>query len=161
MAKKTATYGLLLALGMILSYVEILLPLDFIAYGVKLGLANLISVFLLYRKDFKTAILINLLRILLVALLFGNVMSLVYSLCGGLLSLLVMVLLKATKIFSPVGVSVAGGVAHNIGQLLVASIILGSNAVFYYTPVLLIAGVVCGFLIGLVSIFLLARVHII
>ena len=161
MAKKTATYGLLLALGMILSYVEILLPLDFIAYGVKLGLANLISVFLLYRKDFKTAALINLLRILLVALLFGNVMSLVYSLCGGLLSLLVMVLLKATKIFSPVGVSVAGGVAHNIGQLIIASIILGSSAVFYYTPVLLIAGVVCGFLIGLVSIFLLARVHII
>ena len=161
MAKKTATYGLLLALGMILSYVEILLPLDFIAYGVKLGLANLISVFLLYRKDFKTAALINLLRILLVALLFGNVMSLVYSLCGGLLSLLVMLLLKTTQIFSPVGVSVAGGVAHNIGQLLIASIILGSSAVFYYTPVLLIAGVVCGFLIGLVSIFLLARVHII
>ena len=161
MAKKTATYGLLLALGMILSYVEILLPLDFIAYGVKLGLANLISVFLLYRKNFKTAALINLLRILLVALLFGNVMSLVYSLCGGLLSLLVMALLKVTKIFSPVGVSVAGGVAHNIGQLFIASIILGSSAVLYYTPVLLIAGVVCGFLIGLVSIFLLARVHII
>ena len=161
MAKKTATYGLLLALGMILSYVEILLPLDFIAYGVKLGLANLISVFLLYRKDFKTAMLINFLRILLVALLFGNVMSLVYSLCGGLLSLLIMALLKATKIFSPVGVSVAGGVAHNVGQVLIASIILGSSAVFYYTPVLLISGVVCGFLIGLVSIFLLARVHII
>ena len=161
MAKKTATYGLLLALGMILSYVEILLPLDFIAYGVKLGLANLISVFLLYRKDFKTAMLINFLRILLVALLFGNVMSLVYSLCGGLLSLLIMALLKATKIFSPVGVSVAGGVAHNVGQLLIASIILGSSAVFYYTPVLLISGVVCGFLIGLASVFLLARVHII
>ncbi len=161
MAKKTAMYGLLLAFGMILSYVEVLLPLDFIAYGVKLGLANLISVFLLYRKNFHTALCINLLRIVLVALLFGNVMTLIYSLCGGLLSLACMLGFKALKVFSPVGVSVAGGVAHNIGQLCVASAVLGSTAVFYYTPVLLIAGTICGFLIGVASTLVLARVHII
>ncbi len=160
MAKKTAMYGLLLAFGMILSYVEVLLPLDFIAYGVKLGLANLICVYLLYRRNIYTAFTINLLRILLVALLFGNVMTLVHSLCGGVLSLLAMAACKAMRVFSPVGVSVAGGVAHNIGQLLAAAVLLGSPAVFYYMPVLLIAGVVCGFLIGLASAWMLARVHI-
>lgn len=159
MAKKTAMYGLLLAFGLILSYVEVLLPLDFIAYGVKLGLANLICVYLLYRKGPFAALGINLLRIFLVALLFGNVMSFVYSVCGALLSLLLMVLCKTVRLFSPVGVSVAGGVAHNIGQLLAAMVFLGSSAVLYYTPVLLISGVVCGFLIGLASSFLLARVH--
>lgn len=161
MAKKTAMYGLLLAFGMLLSYIEALLPLDFIAYGVKLGLANLICVYLLYRRNIYTAFCINLLRILLVALLFGNVMTLIYSLCGGLLSLLVMAGLKALRVFSPVGVSVAGGVAHNIGQLAAAAVLLGSPAVFYYTPVLLIAGVACGFLVGLASALLLARVHIV
>ena len=160
MAKKTAMYGLLLAFGMILSYIEALLPLDFIAYGVKLGLANLICVYLLYRKNIRTAFAVNLLRILLVALLFGNVMTLLYSICGGVLSLLVMIACKVTHVFSPVGVSVAGGVAHNIGQLLTAAVLLGSKAVLYYLPVLLIAGVVCGLLVGIVSAWMIARIDI-
>lgn len=160
MAKKTAMYGLLLAFGMLLSYVEVLLPMDFIAYGVKLGLANLICVYLLYQKNIYTAVCMNILRILLVALLFGNVMTLFYSVCGGLLSLLVMFIFKSVRVFSPVGVSVAGGTAHNIGQLFAAAILLNSRAVFYYTPVLLISGVVCGFLVGLASAYMLARVHI-
>lgn len=160
MAKKTAMYSLLLAFGMVLSYIEALLPLDFIAYGVKLGLANLICVYLLYRKNIRTAFAVNLLRILLVALLFGNVMTLLYSICGGVLSLLVMIACKATHVFSPVGVSVAGGVAHNIGQLLTAAVLLGSKAVLYYLPVLLIAGVVCGLLVGIVSTWMIARIDI-
>lgn len=159
-SKKAASYGLILAFGMILSYVEVLVPLDFIAYGVKLGLANMITVYLLYKKDFKTALFINVLRILLVSLLFGNVMSLVYSLSGGLLSAAVMLAVKKIGIFSPVGVSVAGGVVHNLGQLSAAALILGSYAVFYYTPVLVIAGVVCGFLIGFISAIILEKVKL-
>ena len=115
---------------------------------------------LLYKKDFKTALFINVLRILLVSLLFGNVMSLVYSLSGGLLSAAVMLAVKKIGIFSPVGVSIAGGVVHNLGQLSAAALILGSYAVFYYTPVLVIAGVVCGFLIGFISAIILEKVKL-
>ena len=149
MAKKSAYFGCMLGVAIICGYIEAMIPFDFGIPGIKLGLANIIMIFLLYKNGFLPALAINVARILLVGMLFGNVMSILYSFAGGVLSLIVMWLLKKSPWFSVVGVSVAGAVAHNIGQLSAALTVIGCNAVVFYLPFLMLSGVLTGFLIGL------------
>jgi len=156
-AKKIATASLLVALAMICSYIEVLLPLPVPVPGIKLGLANAVILFALYRLNVPYAVAISVLRILLVSLLFGNGFALLYSLSGGACSLLVMVLLRRSDRFSPIGVSIAGGIAHNLGQTATAAVCLGTRAIWSYFPVLLLSGIVTGALIGLLAGLLLRR----
>ena len=156
-ASKVAQYGLLTALALVLSYLESLLP-PLGVPGVKLGLPNLAVVFALYRLGFKDACVISLVRVVLVTLLFGNGAALAYSIAGAALSLALMGLLWKTGKFSSVGVSVAGGVAHNAGQILVAMALLETNRLAWYLPVLWVSGTVAGVLIGVVSGILVKRI---
>lgn len=156
-ASKIAQYGLLTALALVLSWLESLLPPLGIP-GVKLGLPNLAIVFALYRLSWKDACVISLVRVVLVTLLFGNGAALAYSVAGAALSLALMGLLKKTGKFSSVGVSVAGGVAHNAGQILVAMALLETSRLAWYLPVLWVSGTVAGVLIGVVSGELVKRV---
>lgn len=149
--KKVAYLGVFLALALILSYVESLIPFYFGIPGVKLGLTNLIVVIMLYCTGAKEALGVSVLRIILAGFLFGNLFSILYSLCGAALSFAVMYLLKKSGRLKVVSVSVAGGIAHNVGQLIVAAFIVETYQVLYYMPVLLIAGVLTGFLIGILS----------
>ena len=151
MAKKVAYAGMLVALAMIFSYVEALIPINFGIPGIKLGLANLVVLSGLYRMKPGEIFLVSIARILLVGFLFGNGMSIIYSLAGGTLSFLIMFILIRTEGFSPAGVSVAGGVSHNIGQILVAAAVLQSAKLFYYLPVLILSGVITGFLMGILT----------
>ena len=138
------------ALALILAYVEILLqPLFPTIPGIKMGLPNIIIIFLLYKKGIVPAIWVSALRIILVSILFGNIMALLYSLAGGFLSLLVMIVLRRLNLLSPVGVSVAGGVCHNVGQILMAMLLLETVGLGYYLVVLSISGIVAGILVGL------------
>ena len=151
MKKNVAYFGMFTALALILSYVESLIPFHFGVPGIKLGLANLIIVIVLYKCSAKEAIVLSVLRILLSGFMFGNMFSIIYSLAGGFLSWGVMVLLRKRGTFSVTGVSIAGGVAHNMGQLVVAMAVVESYKVGFYFPVLLIAGVVTGLIIGIVA----------
>lgn len=156
-ASKVARYGLLTALALVLSWVESLLP-PLGAPGVKLGLPNLAVVFALYRLGWKDACVISLVRVVLVTLLFGNGAALAYSISGAALSLTLMGLLNKTGKFSSIGVSVAGGVAHNAGQILVAMALLETSRLAWYLPVLWVSGTIAGVLIGIVSGVLVKRV---
>ena len=148
--KSIAFLGICTALALILAYVEILLqPLFPTIPGIKMGLPNIIIIFLLYRRGAASAIWVSLLRIILVGILFGNVMALAYSLAGAALSLLVMIVLRNLNLMSEVGVSVAGGVAHNVGQILMAMLLLETVELGYYLAVLTVTGVVAGVLVGL------------
>ena len=158
-ARRVALYGMLTALAFILSYVESLVPVTLGIPGVKLGLANLVVVIALYTLDLKGAFVISVVRIVLSGLTFGGLFSMLYSLAGGLLSFAVMAVLSRKKLFGTVGVSVCGGVAHNIGQLLVAMAVLETESVWYYFPVLLISGSVAGVLIGLLGGWMTGRVQ--
>lgn len=157
MKSKVAYFGVFTALALIFSYAETLIPIQFGIPGVKLGLANLIIVIALYRMKLSEAYLLSIVRVLLAGFIFGNYFSIIYSLAGGLLSLTVMALLRKKGGFSVIGVSIAGGVFHNIGQLIVASVIVETFSVMYYVPVLLIAGLVTGLLIGIASDGMLKR----
>ena len=158
-ARRVALYGMLTALAFILSYVESLVPVTAGIPVVKLGLANLVVVIALYTLDLKGAFVISAVRIVLSGLTFGGLFSMLYSLAGGLLSFAVMAILSRKKVFGTVGVSVCGGVAHNIGQLLVAMAVLETESVWYYFPVLLISGSVAGVLIGLLGGWMTGRVQ--
>ncbi|MBE5877423.1 MAG: Gx transporter family protein [Lachnospiraceae bacterium] len=151
MTKKIAYSAMLVALAMIFSYVEILIPISFGVPGIKLGLANLVVVVGLWLMPAPQVFLILVTRIILVAFMFGSMSSLLYSLAGGILSFGVMLLLKKCKGFSVIGISMAGGVSHNIGQLVIAALVVENLSVFYYFPVLMIAGLVTGMLIGVVG----------
>ena len=159
MKNRAAYFGVFTALALILSYVEMLIPVSFGIHGAKLGLANLIIVVMLYKTDWKEALLLSVVRIVLAGFIFGNMFSILYSLAGGVLSLAVMAGLKRTGSFGVAGVSVAGGVSHNVGQLLVAMIVVETYQVGYYLPVLLIAGVITGLLIGIISGEVLKRIR--
>jgi heptaprenyl diphosphate synthase len=156
--KKTAYLGIFLALALICSYIESLIPFNFGIPGVKLGLTNIVVVWALYLMGTKEAFLISVLRILLSGMMFGNVFSIAYSMAGGILSFLAMVILKKTRKFKCVSVSITGGIFHNIGQLCVAALIVQNYSIFYYIPVLLISGTVTGLLIGIISQELIIRV---
>ncbi|MGN1122932.1 MAG: Gx transporter family protein [Eubacterium sp.] len=149
-AKKIALFGMMVALAFTFSYFESLIPFNIGIPGVKLGLANLVVVTALYIMTPSQAFAIAVIRIFLAGLTFGNVYSLAYSLCGGILSYAVMLLVKKTKL-SVVGVSMLGGVCHNIGQIIVAAIVMETIRIAYYLPVLLVAGLITGFLMGIVS----------
>ncbi len=155
--KKLTTLALLTAGAMILSYVESMLP-SLGVPGVKMGLANIAVIFALYRLGWKEALGISLVRVFMVSMLFGSMSALLYSLAGAALSLGVMALLKRLDRFSETGVSVAGGVAHNAGQILVAMALLGSAKLAYYYPILVISGVAGGVLTGLTAAMLIKRV---
>lgn len=157
MKSKVAYFGVFTTLALIFSYVETLIPIQFGIPGVKLGLANLIIVIALYRMKLSEAYLLSIVRVLLAGFIFGNYFSIIYSLAGGILSLTVMALLRKKGGFSVIGVSIAGGVFHNIGQLIIASVIVETFSVMYYVPVLLIAGLVTGLLIGIASDGMLKR----
>lgn len=151
MRSKVAYFGVFTALGLIFSYVESLIPIQLGIPGVKLGLANLVIVIAIYKMGLKESLLLSVTRIVLSGFIFANLFSIIYSLAGGLLSLAVMWNLKKRDGFSVVGVSIAGGVSHNIGQLLIAMVVVESFSVSYYIPVLLVAGVITGLVIGLVA----------
>ena len=151
MKNRVAYFGVFTALALIFSYVESLIPIQLGIPGVKLGLANLIIVIALYKMRLSEVFLLSIVRILLSGFLFGNYFSILYSLAGGLLSLAVMALLKKTGDFSVMGISMAGGVFHNVGQLVVAMMVVETFSVGYYLPVLLVAGLVNGFIIGVAA----------
>ena len=156
--RKITVTAMCIALAMILSYVESQLPSLGIP-GVKMGLANIVVVFALYRLGWKEAAGISLLRVLLVSLLFGHAASFMYSIGGAVLSLAGMIAMKKTDRLSCVAVSVIGGVLHNAGQILVAWALMGKNVV-YYLPVLILSGTVTGVAIGLVSALLIRRIDL-
>lgn len=156
--KNVATLGLCVALAMIMSYIESLFPLNFAVPGIKMGLANIVIIFLLYRIGFGAACVVSIIRVFLVSLLFGNVMMMAYSIAGAALSLGLMFLLKRSGKFSVIGVSIAGGVAHNAGQIIMAIILLGAKQIAYYLPVLAVTGTVTGVLIGIAASIVIKRV---
>ena len=150
-AKKTAFYGMFLALALVAGYIEQLIPINLGIPGVKLGLANIVTMLLLYIVGVPVACLISVLRILLSGFLFGSGFAMVYSAAGAAMSMLVMALLKKTKKFSSVGVSV--------GQIIVAMIVLETKALAYYLPILILSGLVAGILIGILSGILTKRLN--
>lgn len=154
---KVALAAILAALALIFSYIEAILPLNTGIPGVKLGIANLVILTALYVLDFKYAMIINILRILIAGLLFNGFFGAMYSLAGGVVSLLVMAVIKKTGLFSTIGISMAGGVAHNLGQLLVAALIVSTMKLFYYFPVLLFSGMISGILIGILTHMILKK----
>ncbi len=157
-SKKTAYLAIFTACALILSFVETLIPPVYSAVpGIKIGLPNIIIIYALYKISFLSAFAVSLVRVLLVALLFGNVMTLLYSLAGAVLSLTIMVILKKTAYFSVAGVSVTGAVFHNLGQIIVAILILDTVEIGYYMLVLTLTGVVSGILVGILSAILLKR----
>ena len=156
-AKKMTMTALLAALALIFSYIEVLIPFSPGIPGIKLGIANLVIIISLYYLGPKYAFFVNLVRILIAGLLFNGLFGALYSLAGALLSFAVMVLLRKTGIFSVTGVSIAGGVCHNLGQLLVAAFLIDSLKIFAYFPVLIFSGIISGAVIGIVSYLILKR----
>ena len=157
-AKKITYTAVFTTLALVLSYVESLIPpLYAAAPGVKIGLPNIIIIFILYKLSVYDALLISLLRVVLVTLLFGNVVVFFYSLAGAVLSLAVMVILKKSDFLSIVGVSIAGAVSHNLGQTIVAIILLRTKEIGYYMIPLFISGIVAGICVGIFGAILLKK----
>ena len=153
--EKIAVVGVLAAFGAILSYIESLLSFSVGIPGIKLGLANIAVLVALYLYGTKPALCVNVVRIIVVGLMFGNVFSILFSLAGAFVSFFVMVIFKKLDSFSVIGVSTVGGVAHNIGQLVVAMAVVDNYSVMYYVPPLLVAGMLTGIVIGFVGKLLL------
>ena len=151
MKKKVAILGVFLALALICSYVESLIPFYFGVPGMKLGLTNVVVLLLLYFFGAKEALLVSMMRILLSGFMFSNAFSILYSLAGGILSWAVMLLLKKTGRFHMVSISICGGITHNLGQILVAIVVVKNYYIFGYFPFLFIGGGITGLLIGLVA----------
>ena len=158
--KKLVTLAVTISVAMILSFVESRIPAFVAIPGVKVGLANIAVIFALYKMGWREAIVVSVIRVLLVALLFGSVVSLAYSIAGALISLSLMILLRKIGIFTEVAVSVVGGITHNIGQILIAFLLLETNVVFYYLPFLLVSGVIAGIAVGVASALLIKRIKI-
>jgi heptaprenyl diphosphate synthase len=158
-SKRIAYLGLLTALAMILSFVESQIPALMAVPGIKVGLPNIAIVFILYKMGAKEAVAVSFVRIFLVSLLFGNLQVLTFSIAGAFLSMLGMILLKKTNLFSSVAVSIVGGILHNVGQIIAACIWTQTAEVALYLPVLLISGLVTGGAIGLVAGMLVKRLE--
>ena len=158
MSKKVAMAGMFTALAMIFSYVEVLIPINLGIPGMKLGLANLVVVVTLYTMGAPMAFAVSMIRIMLVSMTFGSFSAMLYSMAGGLLSFCGMALLKKVPNFSVIGVSLLGGVLHNTGQLLVAMAVVENINLIAYLPPLMIAGMVTGILIGIVSAQVIPRI---
>ncbi len=149
--KKISYLGLLIALAFVLSYVENLLPISIGIPGAKIGLANLVVMVALYTIGSKNALMLSIVRVILVGFTFGNMAMMMYSMAGALLSFLVMYITKRCKAFSITGVSVLGGVFHNVGQIIVAIFVLETEKLIYYLPLLIIIGTITGLVIGIVA----------
>lgn len=158
-SKKNAYLGLLIALAFVFSYIEFLIPINLGVPGVKLGLANLVIIVAIYTIGEKDAFLLSMVRILLIAFTFGNLSAMLYSIVGGVLSYLVMIIAKKLDVLSVKGVSALGGVFHNVGQILTAMMILETTELMYYLPVLMISGIVSGVLIGLLAALVIVRLQ--
>ncbi len=155
--KKIASYGIMIALALVFSYVESQIPAFFAVPGMKLGLTNVVVLLALYKMGNGSAMAINILRIVLVSAMFGGPSAMMYSLAGGLLSTVVMILLKKTDKFRIVTVSVAGGISHNIGQIIVAVIVLNTTGIAWYLLMLWFTGMVTGAVIGVLGAELVKR----
>ena len=156
--RRVALTGMMASLALIFSYVEVLFPFNAGIPGVKLGLANLVPLIILYRLDARYAFAANLIRVILAGLLFSGLFAALYSLAGSLTSFLVMYLLKKTRLFSVIGVSTAGGVFHNLGQLIVAMLAVSGPQLIHYMPVLIISGMIAGIIVGIGASILLDRI---
>lgn len=156
--RRVALTGMMASLALIFSYVEVLFPFNAGIPGVKLGLANLVPLIILYRLDARYAFAANLIRVILAGLLFSGLFAALYSLAGSLTSFLVMYLLKKTRLFSVIGVSTAGGVFHNLGQLTVAMLAVSGPQLIHYMPVLIISGMIAGIIVGIGAAILLDRI---
>ncbi|NLK75128.1 MAG: Gx transporter family protein [Clostridiales bacterium] len=157
--KKIAIFSILVALAFILSYIEVSIPNPFPIPGIKLGLANLVVITAFYTLGNREALIISLVRIVLVGFTFGNMSMMIYSMAGGLLSWLIMFICKKFNIFSIVGISVVGGLAHNIGQVAVAVIMVENMNIIYILPILLISGVAAGTIIGILGGIMVKRLQ--
>ncbi len=156
--KKVALLGMLTAVALILSYLEAILPpISSAVPGIKIGLPNLIIIFVLYKFSVKEAITVSLIRVFAVALLFGNVMTLAYSVSGAVLSILLMCIFKRIAVFSEVGVSIIGGISHNLGQIIIAIFLFDTIQIGYYMIVLAITGTLTGAVIGIAASILIKR----
>ena len=155
---RTAYLGLFMALAIIFGYIESLIPVPVPVPGMKLGLTNLVIATILYLYSWREAIVISALRVVVLGFLFGNMFSIVYGLSGAVLSLIVMALLKKTGLFSVVGVSCGGGVAHNTGQVIAATFLVTGFPWRWYLPILMIAGLIAGLLIGIADAIILPRI---
>ena len=156
--KKMVILSALVAVAMILSYIESLVPAFVAVPGVKVGLSNIATVFALYALGWPYAIIVSVIRVLLSSLLFGNAVSLIYSLSGAFLALIAMILLKKFNFFSTIGVSVAGGVCHNAGQIIAACIVMENAAISLYIVPLIVSGTIAGIVIGTVAGIIVERV---
>ena len=156
--RKLTYLALTVSFALILSFIESRIPAFVAIPGVKVGLANIAIIFTLYKFGLKEAIAVSFIRVILVSMLFGNPISMIYSICGAALSLTVMMLLKKFTPLGEVTVSVSGGIMHNIGQIMTASIILGTNVVDYYLPFLLISGTIAGIVVGIASGLMISKV---
>lgn len=154
-AKRVAISALFASLALIFSYIEAIIPASPGIPGVKLGIANLVVILAMYRLDLRYALTVNLVRIFLAGFMFSGLYGVIYSLCGCLVSFTVMCILKKSSLFSVIGVSMGGGVAHNFGQLCIAAFLVSGTEIFYYLPVLIISGTVSGILIGWLAYILL------
>lgn len=156
-SRKIAFLGLLIALAFVLSYVEMLLPINIGIPGAKVGLANLVIMVALYTIGERNAFILSVVRVVLVGLTFGNLAMMIYSLAGAMLSFVAMLIAKRIKLFSVTGVSVIGGVFHNLGQIIVAIIVLDTASLIYYFPFLVVVGTVSGIVIGIISGMIIER----
>lgn len=152
--------AMLTVIALMFSYVEAMIPVTFGIPGFKLGFANIMIIISLYALDARYAFAVNLIRILLSGLLFGTPFSMMYSLAGGMVSLLVMWMLRKTDLFSVIGVSMAGGVFHNLGQLMVAALAVSNLRMFIYFPVLVFTGIATGIGTGVISYLVLKKLRI-
>jgi heptaprenyl diphosphate synthase len=158
--KKIAVLGVLTAVALVLSYLEAILPPIYAAVpGVKVGLPNVVVILILYRFGAKEAAMVSFMRVFIVALLFGNAMTLAYSIAGAVLSLILMMIFKKLDWFSAVGVSIIGGIAHNVGQIVVAILLLNSTLIAYYMIILTITGTLAGVAVGLAGSLLIKRLE--
>lgn len=157
--KKLAALAVTVALAMVLSFLESRIPAFVAIPGIKVGLANIAVIFTLYKFGTVDAITVSTVRVLLVSLLFGSVVSLWYSLAGAVLSLSLMIVLKKLTALSPITVSVVGGVTHNIAQIGVACLLLETNVIAYYLPFLLLSGTVAGIAVGVAGSLLIKRIN--
>ena len=158
--RKLTALSISVTLAMALSFLESQIPAFVAVPGVKVGLANIAVIFVLYKMGTKSAIVISLVRVLVVSMLFGSAVSLIYSLMGAIFSLTVMVLLKKLTPLKEVTVSVSGGIMHNVGQIVAASFLLETNVVVYYLPFLILSGTIAGIVIGAAAALLIKRVKI-
>ena len=159
--RKIALLGVLTSVALVLSYLEAMLPpISTAVPGIKMGLPNIIIIFVLYKFGLKEAVTVSIIRVFIVALLFGNVMTLAYSVVGAVLSIALMTIMLKLDWFSTIGVSVVGGISHNLGQILVAIFLFDTIQIGYYMIVLAVTGTIAGVIIGIIASVLIKRLSV-